>query len=65
MSLQTNTSLISDKEFSKLRKDIVKEFPHDFALQEVHLSRKILALEAKKIGMDYLQYVRKIASDVK
>jgi hypothetical protein len=48
------------------KKDIIaavkREFPHDPALQQVHIARKILSLEAKLEGLTYLEYVRKIAT---
>lgn len=64
MITKTKNLKISDKELTELRKEVIKEFPDDFALQEIHLSRKILALEAKKSGSDYLFYIQKVVSEL-
>ena len=41
--------------------NIKKEFPFDEALQEIHISRKILAYESKKNKMNYLEYIKQVA----
>ena len=41
--------------------EIEREFPHDPALQLVHLARKRLAAEAESAGLGYLEYVRRVA----
>jgi len=33
-------------------------FPHDPALQQVHMARKILAKEAENEGLSYLEYIK-------
>jgi len=51
--------LLSDKELKKIREDVEKEFPHDMALQEVHIARKIIAKEVKDSGGSYYKYIQK------
>jgi hypothetical protein len=33
-----------------------QEFPDDYALQQLRISKKILAMEAKRLGMNYFDY---------
>lgn len=47
---------LTEDELKTIRESIEREFPHDPALQQVHIARKILSLEAKKAGMDILAY---------
>lgn len=51
---------ITKNELKRLQRSVEKDFPDDPAMQQVHLSRKILALEAKKAGMGYLEYIRSL-----
>ncbi len=44
---------------------VKEEFPEDPALQQVHIARKILAKEAEDAGLNYLEYVKKVAGQVK
>lgn len=41
-----------------------REFPDDEAMQQIHMSRKILAKEAELKGMKYLDYIRSIAKNL-
>ncbi|MGV9200438.1 MAG: hypothetical protein ACOC4M_16650 [Promethearchaeia archaeon] len=52
------------KELEKIQKEIEKEFPHDHALQQIHIARKILAKEAESKGMSYLEYIKSVSKDV-
>ncbi len=45
------------KEMERIRKSVEREFPNDPALQQVHIARKIIAMEAKK-GLTFAEYVR-------
>jgi len=51
---------ISKRELRVLQRSVEKEFPDDPALQQVHLAREILALEAEKAGMAYLDYIKSL-----
>ena len=41
---------MSEEEIEEIRKEVMEEFPDDPALQQVHIARRILALEAEKQG---------------
>jgi len=34
----------------RIRREVEAEFPEDFALQQVHVARRLLALQARKAG---------------
>jgi hypothetical protein len=51
-------SKITKEDIEKIRQFMEKEFPHDPALQQVHISRKIIAREAELEGMSFLEYVK-------
>ena len=40
------------------------EFPEDFALQQIHIARKILAKEAELKGLKYIDYIKSITKDI-
>lgn len=50
---------LSSNEIKKMQKSVAKEFPYDFALQQVHLSRRIITAKAKKEGLNTLAYIIK------
>ena len=52
---------LSKVEINRIVAQQKKEFPGDWALQQVHIARKILAREAELAGMDYIDYIRSIA----
>lgn len=41
---------LSEEEIEEIRREVMEEFPDDPALQQVHMARRILALEAQKQG---------------
>lgn len=49
---------ITEKDIEKIKQAVEKEFPYDPALQQVHISRKIIAKEAELNGMSFLEYVK-------
>ena len=42
-----------------------KEFPNDPALQQVHITRKIVAKEAEYEGLSFLEYIRLLRKQAK
>jgi methyl coenzyme M reductase subunit D len=52
------TSNISDVEMEKIKKEVEKEFPFDYALQQVHIARKRISINAKKKGISYFEYLK-------
>jgi hypothetical protein len=48
---------LSRAEIRKIIAQQKKEFPGDFALQQVHIARGIIAKEAEKAGMNYVEYI--------
>jgi hypothetical protein len=46
------------KEMERIRRSVEREFPNDPALQQVHIARKIIAMEAKLKGLTFAEYVR-------
>jgi len=56
---------VPKKEIQKIKKEIEKEFPEDPMLQEIHIARKVIAYQAKKAGMSYIQYIQHIKEKAK
>ncbi len=54
---------LNENEIEKIKKDIELEFPNDIALQQIHIARKIIAKEAEKKGLKYLDYIKLITKD--
>jgi predicted DNA-binding protein (UPF0251 family) len=52
---------VTKTEIEAIRLIAEKEFPDDPALQQVHISRKILAREAELNGLSVVEYVRSIS----
>jgi len=46
------------KDIDDIKKMVIKEFPHDPALQEVHIARKILSKEAEMSGLTFYEYIK-------
>ena len=51
-------SKITKEDIEKIKQIVERDFPHDPALQQVHISRKIIAKEAELEGMSFLEYVK-------
>jgi len=52
---------LSEEEIEEIRKEVMEEFPDDPALQQVHIARRILALEAEKQGKSVAELSRSAA----
>ena len=52
--------MLEESEIEKIKKEIELEFPNDFALQQVHIARKIIAKEAEILRITYLEYIKKL-----
>ena len=55
---------ITEKEMEEVRKMAKAEFPDDPALQQVHITREIIAKEAELEGLSFLEYVRSFGKRV-
>jgi len=49
----------------EIKRDVEREFPNDFALQQVHIARKLLAEEAKEKGINFWEYIKIQVKEVK
>ena len=55
---------LNEKEIEKIEEEIKLEFPNDIALQQIHIARKIIAKEAEKKGIKYLDYIKLNTKDM-
>ncbi len=56
---------IKKKEIERIEKMVEKEFPQDPALQQVHIARKVISKEAELAGLNYIQYIKLLAKQVR
>ena len=56
--------MVKKERIKEIKKEIEKEFPSDFALQQVHIARKLLSEEAKEKKMNFLEYVKMQARSI-
>ncbi len=47
----------------EIKREVGKEFQNDFALEQVHIARKLLAEEAKEKGINFWEYIKMQAKD--
>ena len=52
---------IPEGELEAIMRMVEEESPHDPALQQVHIARKIISREAELNGMSYFDYVKLLA----
>jgi len=50
--------MVKKERIKEIKREIEKEFPFDFALQQVHMARKLLSEEAKEKKVSFLEYVK-------
>ena len=48
-----------------IKRDVEREFPNDFALQQVHIARKLLAEEAKEKGVNFWEHIKMQVKEAK
>jgi len=46
------------KRIENIKKEVEKEFPGDFALQQIHIARKLLSQEAKDKKISFWKYIK-------
>ncbi|MHA1834922.1 MAG: hypothetical protein ACTSV7_13170 [Candidatus Baldrarchaeia archaeon] len=57
---------ISKKRMEELRKEVEKEFPESYGLQQIHLARLIIEEKTKGLtGKELVEYYRRQAKKVK
>ena len=52
---------LTKEEIEEIRRAVMEEFPNDPALQQVHIARRILVLEAQKQGKSVADLSRSAA----
>ena len=56
--------MLEKEELEKIQKEVELEFPNDFALQQIHMARKIIAKEAEKKGLSYFEYIKQCTKEM-
>lgn len=56
--------MIETEEIEKIKKEAEEEFPQDYALQQIHIARKILSAEAKQSGLSFAEYIKTQAKKI-
>lgn len=46
------------KDIKRLKEKIEKEFPDDISLQQIHIARKLISIEAEKENLTYIQWIK-------
>ncbi len=50
--------LIKDEELEYFKKEIEREFKNDPALQQIHIARKIISMEARERGLSFTEFIK-------
>ncbi len=56
---------MNEKIKEKIQKEVEREFPGDFALQQVHIARKLLSEEAKEKGVKFWKFIKMQVEKIK
>ena len=56
---------VTERHIRQIGKAVADEFPHDPALQQVHIARKILAKEAESQGLSFVEYIKSLRNQVR
>ena len=57
--------MLKVQDSEKIREEIEREFPNDFALQQIHIARRIIAKEAELKNLKYIDYIKLLVKDIK
>lgn len=57
-------SQLPETKIAEIKAMVEQEYPNDFALQQVHIARKILAEEAKQRGLTFIEYIRSLKTQL-
>jgi len=57
--------ILREEDIERIKSEVELEFPNDFALQQIHIARKIISKEAKMKGLSYLDYIKLLTKDIK
>ncbi|NOX36658.1 MAG: hypothetical protein GXO78_03895 [Calditrichaeota bacterium] len=56
---------MNEKIKKEIQKEVEREFPEDFALQQVHIARKLLSEEAKEKGIEFWKFIKMRVKEIK
>ena len=55
--------ILREEDIERIKSEVELEFPNDFALQQIHIARKIITKEAEMKGLSYLDYIKLLTKD--
>lgn len=56
---------VAERHIRQIRKAVAEEFPDDPALQQVHIARSILGMEAQFHGLGFVAYIKSLRNEVR
>ena len=56
---------MNEKIKKKIQEEVEREFPADFALQQVHIARKLLSQEAKEKRIEFWKFIKMRVKEIK